>query len=160
MADWSGVDLGKFALVLEQKEIPNDQWNIKYLIRQGPKDLRLFLSLFTHNRLGRVFLPEISYLGGAPLTSQLGTRARSLVSRLADSGEPFFLNVFFSTTHPPFASEWPWYNRFSDRDYGGESKFAMARLTDPFEIIRRQGMPKEEFDLNHVFLKECNDAVP
>lgn len=26
----------------------------------------------------------------------------------------------------------------------------MARLTDPFEIIRRQGAPKEEFDLNQI----------
>jgi len=150
LSDWCGADLGKFSLGFDLTDLPADQWNIKYLLRQGPKDLRLFLSLFTHNRLGRTFLPEIYYLGGAPLTSRMGTRARELLSRLGASDEPFFLNLFFSTTHPPFASEWPWYNQFSDPDYQGESKFAMAKLTDPFEIIRRQGMPKEEFDLNHI----------
>jgi arylsulfatase A-like enzyme len=150
ISDWCGADMGKLSFGFDYTDLPEDQWNIKYLIRQGPKDLRLFISLFVHNRLGRLLLPELYYLGGVPLTSQLGSRARRLVSRLAASEQPFFLDVFYSTTHPPFASEWPWYTRFSDPAYAGESKFAMAKLTDPFEIIRRQGQPKEEFDLDQI----------
>ncbi|MBS0330677.1 MAG: sulfatase, partial [Proteobacteria bacterium] len=150
ISDWCGADMGKFSFGFDYADLPEDQWNLKYLIRQGPKDLRLFVSLFVHNRLGRLLLPEVYYLGGVPLTQPLGKRARRLVSRLAESAQPFFLNVFYSTTHPPFASEWPWYTRFADPDYAGESKFAMARLTDPFEIIRRQGAPREEFDLDQI----------
>ncbi len=150
ISDWCGADMGKFSFGFDYTDLPEDQWNLKYLIRQGPKDLRLYISLFTHNRLGRLFLPELYYLGGVPLTQPLGRRARRLVSRLAESAEPFFLNVFYSTTHPPFASEWPWYTRFADPGYSGESKFAMTRLTDPFDIIRRQGAPKEEFDLDQI----------
>ena len=77
-------------------------------------------------------------MGGVPQTTQLGRRGRRMVSRLAASGEPFLLNLFYSTTHPPFASEYPYYVRHAKADYKGESKFAMARLTEPFEIIRRQ----------------------
>jgi arylsulfatase A-like enzyme/glycosyltransferase involved in cell wall biosynthesis len=150
LSDWCGGDMGKFSFGFDHTDLPEDQWNLKYLIRQGPKDLRLFISLFTHNRLGRLFIPELYYLGGVPLTTQMGRRARRLVSRLAKSAQPFFLNVFYSTTHPPFASEWPWYARFADPAYMGGSKFAMAKLTDPFEIIRRQGAPKEEFDLDQI----------
>jgi len=150
LSDWCGADMGKFSFGFDHTDLPEDQWNLKYLIRQGPKDLRLFVSLFCHNRLGRLVLPELYYLGGVPLTSQIGSRARRLVSRLAVSPEPFFVNVFYSTTHPPFASEWPWYTRYADPAYTGSSKFAMAKLTDPFEIIRRQGAPKEEFDLDQI----------
>ncbi|CAH1087202.1 sulfatase-like hydrolase/transferase [Candidatus Nitrotoga sp. 1052] len=150
ISDWCGGDMGKFSFGFDYTDLPEDQWNLKYLIRQGPKDLRLFLSLFTHNRLGRLMLPEIYYLGGVPLTQPMGKYARHLVSRLSESTQPFFLNVFYSTTHPPFASEWPWYTRFADPSYNGESKFAMAKLTDPFDIIRRQGAPKEEFDLDQI----------
>ncbi len=150
ISDWCGADMGKYSFGFDYTDLPEDQWNIKYLIRQGPKDLRLFVSLFTHNRLGRLLIPELYYLGGVPLTQPLGKRARRLISRLAEDVQPFFLNVFYSTTHPPFASEWPWYARFTDPDYVGESKFAMAQLTDPFEIIRRQGAPKEEFDLDQI----------
>lgn len=150
VSDWCGADLGKFSFGFDNLELPEDQWNLKYLIRQGPKDLRLFVSLFTHNRLGRTLLPEIYYLGGVPLTQPMGRRARRMLSRLAQDDRPFLLNVFYSTTHPPFASEWPWYTRHADVHYEGESKFAMARLTDPFDIIRRQGAPKEEFDLDQI----------
>jgi arylsulfatase A-like enzyme/GT2 family glycosyltransferase len=150
ISDWCGADMGKLSFGFDYTDLPEDQWNLKYFIRQGPKDLRLFVSLFTHNRLGRMLLPELYYLGGVPLTTQMGRRARRLVSRLAKNAEPFFFNVFYSTTHPPFASEWPWYTQFSDPVYAGESKFAMAKLTDPFDIIRRQGAPREEFDLDQI----------
>ena len=165
ISDWCGGDMGKFSFGFDYTDLPEDQWNLKYLIRQGPKDLRLFISLFTHNRLGKLLLPEIYYLGGVPLTQPMGKYARRLVSRLAKNTQPFFLNVFYSTTHPPFASEWPWYTRFSNPIYNGESKFTMARLTDPFEIIRQQGAPKEEFDLDQIIdlydgcVAECDDEV-
>lgn len=150
VSDWCGADLGKFDFGFDILELPEDQWNLKYLIRQGPKDIRLFLSLFLHNRIGRLLLPEVYYLGGVPQTTQLGKRGRHMASRLASTGEPFYLNLFYSTTHPPFASEYPFYIRHADPSYKGESKFAMARLTEPFEIIRRQGEPREEFDLDQI----------
>ena len=150
VSDWCGGDLGKFPLGFEILDLPDDQWNIKYLIRQGPKDLRLFLSLFTHNRFGKYFLPELYYLAGIPLTSLVGRDARALISQFAAHDAPFFLNVFMSTTHPPFGSEYPYYTLWSDKDYVGESKFVMARLTDPWEVIRRQGDSKKDFDLDQI----------
>jgi arylsulfatase A-like enzyme len=150
VSDWCGGDLGKFPLGFTQLDLPHDQWNVKHLIRQGPKDLRLFVSLFLRNRLGKRILPEIYYLAGVPLTSAVGRDARTMLNRLADGDAPFLLNVFLSTTHPPFGSEYPYYTLFSDPRYHGESKFAMARLTDPFEIIRRQGDGRKEFDLDQI----------
>ncbi len=150
ISDWCGADMSKFSMGFDFVEVPEDQWNLKYLLRQGPKDLRLFVSIFLHNRLGWALLPELYYLGGVPQSDQLQLRARGLLSSLAGRKQPFLLNVFFSTTHPPFASEYPWYERFSAPAYRGESKFAMAKLTDPLEIIRRQGAPKEEFDLDQI----------
>lgn len=150
LSDWCGADMGKFTLGFDHVDVPADQWNIKYFLRQGPKELRLLLSLFARNRFGKRFLPEIYYLGGVPLTDELGRDARRLINDLARRDQPFFLNLFFSTTHGPFGSEHPYYTRYADPGYAGESKFVMARLTDPFDIIRRQGEPKEEFDLDQI----------
>ncbi len=150
LSDWCGADLGKFDLGFDYTDVPEDQWNIKLFIRQGPKDLRLFLSLFTRNLFGKTFLPEIYYLGGVPQTTELGREARHLITHLAQRAQPFFLNVFFSTTHGPFGSEYPYYLRYANRDYRGESKFVMARLTDPWEIIRRQAEPRQAFDLDQI----------
>lgn len=150
LSDWCGADMGKFTLGFDHVDVPADQWNIKYFLRQGPKELRLLLSLFARNRFGKRFLPEIYYLGGVPLTDELGRDARRLINDLVRRDQPFFLNLFFSTTHGPFGSEYPYYTRYADPGYAGESKFVMARLTDPFDIIRRQGEPKEEFDLDQI----------
>ena len=150
LSDWCGADMGKFSLGFDHVDVPGDQWNLKTFIRQGPKDLRLFLSMFARNRYGKCFLPEIYYLGGVPLTDALGRTARGLITQLSTGDKPFFLNLFFSTTHGPFGSEYPYYTRYSDAGYDGESKFVMARLNDPFEIIRRQGEPREEFDLDQI----------
>jgi arylsulfatase A-like enzyme len=150
VSDWAGSDLGKFDLGFEELDLPGDQWNLRFLMRQGPKDIRMFLSLFLGNRIGRYFLEEIYYLGGVPLTRQLGLRTRKMLERMGSSDQPFYLNVFMASTHPPFASEYPYYTRYADPRYQGPSKFAMARLTDPFEIIRRQGEPREEFDLEQI----------
>lgn len=150
VSDWCGADLKKFPLGFDYLDLPEDQWNIKYLIRQGPKNLRLLLSLFTHNRFGKTFLPEIYYLAGVPMTNEVGQQGRRVLSALAHTGKPFFLNLFYSTTHPPFGAEYPYYTTLSDPMYKGESKFVMSRLTEPFEIIRRQGQPREEFDLDQI----------
>lgn len=150
VGDWAASDLGKFDLGFETLDVPADQWNLKFLMRQGPKDIRLFLSLFLGNRIGKYFLEEIYYLGGVPLTRQLGLRARRMLERLGANEQPFFLNVFMASTHPPFASDHPYYTMYADPAYRGPSKFAMAKLTEPFEIIRRQGEPREEFDLEQI----------
>ncbi|WP_026596401.1 sulfatase family protein [Methylohalobius crimeensis] len=150
ISDWSGSDLGKFSFGFQKKLMPKDQWNFRYLIRQGPKELRLFLSCFTHNRFGRVFLPELYFLAGVPLTSHLGRIARRRLSALGGKKQPFCLTLYLASCHPPFGSEYPYYRLFADPHYHGASLFAMARLTDPFEIIRSQREPRQAFDLDQV----------
>jgi arylsulfatase A-like enzyme len=150
VGDWAASDAEKLSFDFEHKDLPPDQWNIKYLLRQGPKDIRLFLSLFTQGLFGKALLPEIYYLGGVPLTEEVGCDTRRMIARLAKEDAPFFLVSFMATNHPPFASKHPYYTLYAKRDYRGPSKFAMAKLRDPYEIIRRQGEPKTEFDLDQI----------
>ena len=150
VSDWSGCDFSKFEFGFEELDCPEDQWNLKYLIRQGPKDLRLFLSLFCGGRFGKRFLPELYYLAGTPMTTELGTEARRFIKTSVEDGKPFFLNMFSATAHPPFSVEFPYYLKYVDENYDGESKFSMSKLTDPMEIIAAQQRPKESFDMNQI----------
>jgi arylsulfatase A-like enzyme len=150
VGDWAASDAEKFNFGFDDRDLPRDQWNIKFLLRQGPKDLRLFLSLFTQNAFGKAFLPEIYYLGGIPLTEEVGRDTRRMIRKLAQEDAPFFLMSFMATTHPPFTSKYPYYSLYSDPEYRGESKFIMAKLQDPWEIIRAQAEPKSKFDLEQV----------
>lgn len=151
ISDWCGSDLGKFPFGFDAVDLPEDQWNIRFLLRQGPKDLRLFLSLFTHNRFGRWLLPEIYFLAGVPLTQELGQTTRYAISRFASLGDaPFFINVFMSSTHAPFGSEYPYYTLHTDPSYRGDSKFVMGGLSEPFEVVARQGQGKVHFDYEQI----------
>ena len=150
VGDWAAADLKKLSFGFQETEVAPDQWNLKYLIRQGPKDIRLFLSLFTHNRFGKIFLPELYYLAGVPMGSEVGRQARTMITRFAQQDAPFFLTVFSSHTHIPFSSEYPYYSLFSRPGYNGESRFAMSGLNDPAEIIKKQQQSAVEFDVKQM----------
>lgn len=150
IGDWAAGDLGKVDFGFKEYQGPGDQWNIKFLVRQGPKDLRLFLSLFTNNYFGRMFLPELYYLAGTPLTHEVGLDTRHKLSEFAASGEPFFMTTFIASTHAPFGSPYPYYLKYTDPNYRGESKFAMGGLIDPSSIIKAQELGKESFDVDQI----------
>lgn len=150
ISDWCGADFGKLDFGFEECDLPSDQWNIKYLLRQGPKDIRLFLSFFVRNRLGKRFLPELYYLAGVPTTQLLGRDTRAAISEASGLGKPFFINTFMSTTHGPFGSEYPYYTLFPGANYAGCSKFVMSGLNEPSEVVLQQGYTKDKFDLEQI----------
>ncbi len=165
IGDWAGCDLEKIKFGFESTQLPDDQWNIKNFIRQGPAEIRFFLTLFTHNRFGKKFLPELYYLAGVPLTRQLGNETKALISKYSAEDRPFFINLFSATTHVPFGSDYPYYTLFTNPDYEGESRFTMTKLSTPEEIIRKQKLGQESFDVAQVIglydgcVKQFDDEV-
>lgn len=150
IGDWAASDIGKIDFGFEHVRVSPDQWNFKYLLSQGPKDLRLFVSLFTGNEFGRIFLPQLYYIAGRPLTSEKGRYARTQLNRLAAGPDPFFLMMFVATNHGPFGSEYPYYTLFSGADYAGDSKFGITGVTSPEEVARRQAEGSEAFDVEQI----------
>ncbi len=150
IGDWAAADLSKLDLGFEYLDVPEDQWNLKYLLRQGPKQLRLFLTLFCHNNFGKQFLPEIYFLANTPLTAETGRAFRFEIAKAAQQQRPFLLNLFVSSNHEPFASNYPFYLRYTNPKYQGESRFSMAGLTSPKEIIDLQQKEKAYFDVQQI----------
>lgn len=165
ISDWAGSDYNKIQFGFREIDAPQDQWNLKLLIRQGPGYLRLFLSLFTHNEFGKLFLPEIYYLAGIPLTSRLGRECRYKIAELSKRKEPLLINLFTSTTHVPFASEYPYYNLFTPANYKGDSRFMKSGLATPEQIIDSQVSDADSHDINQLLnlydscVKEFDDEV-
>ena len=165
IGDWAAADLGKMNFGFKTKQLPDDQWNLKYLIRQGPATFRLFLSLFAHNQLGRKLLPEIYYLAGVPLSQQTGEECRQMISQFAKQKAPFYINYFSAATHVPFGSNYPYYQLYTDPDYKGDSQFIMTSVNTPEEIIASQEKGEAYFDLPQISalydgcIKQFDDEV-
>ncbi|WP_446811875.1 sulfatase [Methylomonas sp. 2BW1-5-20] len=165
ISDWCGADFAKLSFNFQETSVAEDQWNIKLLLRQGPSLIRNVLSLFTNNPLGKRFLPEFYYLAGVPLTRSLGRECRQAIARSAKNSQPFFINLFTSSTHVPFNSEYPYYNLFTPKNYKGESRFIMTRLASAEEIVNKQERGAEFFDVQQIInlydscVKQFDDEV-
>lgn len=66
------------------------------------------------------------YLPNAADAERLADEA---LDELDADPRPLFLVVFFSTTHVPFASRAPYYDRFASPTYGGEHRFSYNLLS-------------------------------
>ena len=74
-------------------------------------------------------LPGFRYLPNAADAERLADEALHEIEARDADPRPLFLVVFFSTTHVPFASRAPYYDRFASPTYGGEHRFAYNLLS-------------------------------
>ncbi|RJG50637.1 sulfatase family protein [Motilimonas pumila] len=150
VGDWAATDLGKLDFGFQRQLLPADQWNIKTLIAQGPKNSRLFLSLFWSNEIGRLWLPEIFYVAGTSIDGHMYQLAKKELQYLAEQPSPFLLTVFTAGAHVPFASPAPYYNMYSNQDYQGESKYVMASFGSVKEVMKNMQRDKHSFDIEQI----------
>ncbi|MFO6424972.1 sulfatase [Motilimonas sp. KMU-193] len=150
VGDWAATDLGKFEFGFARQSLPADQWNLTTLIAQGPKNIRLLLSLFWHHELGRRWLPEIFYVAGSAVDQHIYQLALDELDQLAAQPAPFFMTVFSAGAHIPFASRWPYYQQYSDPDYQGESKYVMSSFGSVREVMKNMARDKRSFDIEQI----------
>jgi len=112
---FSRIDLG-FGLV----DVP--EFDFRQLVRQHAVERETPLMPVLHSRLGRAAFPVMRELNDAADPGMLASDAVRAMRRLESRG-PFFLVVFFSTAHFPYAAPSPYYRRFTDAAYRGRYKY-------------------------------------
>jgi arylsulfatase A-like enzyme len=78
-----------------------------------------FPVLLTH--LGRTIFSSLDESPAFADPDWLSTKA--IVNMNQTMNKPFFMTVFFSTAHFPYATPWPFYSSHSNKDYRGAFKF-------------------------------------
>jgi len=92
------------------------------MIRQRNLELHFLLLPFMQNRFARALFPETRAFAQNSDPDFLYGDVKSELARL--SGEKrFFISIFSSTTHFPYASPSPYYKKFTRKDYSGEYKY-------------------------------------
>ena len=76
---------------------------------------------FTFSGLGRKLLPGVREVREAATPGLLADEAIARMRALDD--RPFFLVVFFSATHDPYATSYPYYRRFGVPGYDGPYRY-------------------------------------
>jgi arylsulfatase A-like enzyme len=119
VSDYAGDIFGRIDLGFTDVDVPD--FDFRQLVRQRALERQTPLLPVLHSRIGRSFFPVLRELNDAADPQMLTDDALRAIDRT--NGKPFFLTVFYSTAHFPYAAPAPYYRRFTDPDYGGRFKY-------------------------------------
>jgi arylsulfatase A-like enzyme len=120
VSDYAGDVFSRIDLGFGRVDVP--EFDFRQLVRQQALERETPLLPVLHSRLGRSAFPVMRELNDAADPSMLARDAVRAMRRLDGQG-PFFLVVFFSTAHFPYAAPSPYYRRFTDPAYRGRFKY-------------------------------------
>lgn len=80
--------------------------------------------------LGQRVFPELEGVSELADPKLLSQRALQILREQSKSDAPFFMTVFFSTAHFPYAAQAPYYRRFMDPSYRGPFLYYKPPLID------------------------------
>jgi arylsulfatase A-like enzyme len=127
VSDYAGEIFSRTPLGFEECDVPH--FDMHTIVEQRALELHPNIWPYATNRLGRRLFSSIDAL---PERSDPDLLADRAIHSVDEAGErPFFLTVFFSTAHFPYASPWPYYRRFSDANYHGDFLYEKPPLVVP-----------------------------
>jgi arylsulfatase A-like enzyme len=120
VSDYAGDIFSRIDLGFRSTNVP--EFDFRQLVRQRALERETPLLPWLHTRLGRAAFPVLREMNDAADPQMLARDAVRTMRSLEGQG-PFFLVVFFSTAHFPYAAPSPFYRRFTDPDYRGRYKY-------------------------------------
>jgi Sulfatase len=106
--------------------IDTPTFNMSELIRERTLDGQLALLPFLGSDLARRMVPSLRELPNDANADAVTSDALAAIDRAGS--RPFFVTVFYSSVHFPYAAPAPYYQRFTDRHYDGRFRYDKAEL--------------------------------
>ena len=119
VSDYAGDIFGRIDLGFERIDTPS--FDFRQLVRQRALERETPLLPLLHSHLGRRLFPVMRELNDAADPMLLADDVAKAIHAMKD--KPFFLTVFFSTAHFPYAAPAPFYAKYTDPAYRGRFKY-------------------------------------
>ena len=119
VSDFAGDIFDRIDLGWSETHVPT--FDFRQLIRQRAIERQTPLLPYLQSSLGRSILPVLRELSDAADPRLLTHDAIHELRRAAD--KPFFMTVFYSTAHFPYAAPAPYYGLFTRPEYRGRYKY-------------------------------------
>jgi arylsulfatase A-like enzyme len=107
-------------------KISTPDMNLPILLKQIILEKQTFLLPFITNKLGLFIFPELKGIAKLPVPEVLTEETISEIK--SARGKPFFILSFYSITHFPFSSSYPYYKKYSAKNYNGPHKYYKDRV--------------------------------
>lgn len=119
ISDFAGDIFPKFKTGFQTINAP--KMNIKTMIELGVDQMFPLFLPFMLNDSGRIVFPSLLESPAFADPKFLSEEAVHYIRRNRDKA--FFLDIFYSTAHFPYAAPWPFYSKYSDPNYTGSFLF-------------------------------------
>jgi hypothetical protein len=123
VADYAGDIFSRINLGFDKVDAP--YFNIETLVEQVIIEAHTFLLPFITSKTGLDFFPVLkdsAYFCPPEFVKD------KIAQTIRDSKKPFFITAFFSSTHFPYASQYPYYKLFADKNYSGPYKYYKQQI--------------------------------
>jgi arylsulfatase A-like enzyme len=120
VSDYAGDIFSRIDLGFGTVDVP--EFDFRQLVRQRVLERETPLLPVLHSRIGRAAFPVLREMNDAA-DPQMLARDAVRTMRSLEARAPFFMVVFFSTAHFPYAAPAPFYGRFTDASYRGRYKY-------------------------------------
>ncbi len=138
VSDFAGDMFGRVPLGFQDVHVPRH--GFREILQQKAFQTDFMLLPFLDTPLGRRAFPAMEYADSMTDPQRV---AREAVDELRSFGDrPFFLTVFFSTTHFPYAAPYPYYRRFTPPGYRGYYKYGKEGTLDPGARVEDADIPQ------------------
>jgi len=121
VSDYAGDVFSRIDLGFDRVMVPT--FDFKQLVRQRAVERQTPLLPILHSRFGRSLFPVLREMNVAADPRMLEDDAERALGDVSRGGKPFFMTVFFSTAHFPYAAPSPYYARYTDPNYRGRFKY-------------------------------------
>jgi arylsulfatase A-like enzyme len=119
VSDYAGDVFGRIDFGFGELDVPPASFPA--LLREQALQRSTALLPFLQSSPGRALFPEMARWAGAADPKFVASSAVAALRRMND--DPFFMVVFFSTTHFPYAAPAPYHARFTRADYTGPFRY-------------------------------------
>jgi arylsulfatase A-like enzyme len=127
VSDFAGEIFARVPLGLDDVDVA--EFNLFSIVEEAILDSHVNVLPYAASRLGERVFPAMRAMAAFAEPEMLTDHAIAELDRLG--GEPFFLTVFFSAPHTPYASPAPYYRRFADPAYDGAFRY----LKQPLPLV-------------------------
>ena len=139
LGDFAADIFGRVDLGFARIDTPS--FDLQQMLRQRGLERETPLLPFLHSHEGRVLFPVLKELSDAADAELLADDTVAALGQLR--AEPFFMTVFFSTAHFPYAAPAPYYGRFTDPSYRGRYKYHKP-------VVLGGELPPDEADVRQI----------
>lgn len=133
LSDFCGEIFSRIDLGFDRAGVP--EFDARSIVLQRSltvhKNLLSYLATDWGRTLGHRVFPELDSLAEIADAQKLADQAIDVLADSRRTGQPFFLTVFFSSAHFPYAAPAPYYRRHTDPAYRGPFRYHKPPLSDP-----------------------------